>query len=331
MKYKIEPKDYEEIISLYLKGKSSIEISKIYKVSKVTICRILNKNNIPIRRNYKYNYEDSIFEEMVIKYNNGEKIKQISKNYNIPTHIIKHFFKLKGIKLRENRLEFRIYPINENYFDEIDTNSKAYFLGLLFADGCNTGKTISISLSNEEDAKILEFFSKEIYQCNKPLKVNKTKYKLAYRFAITNKHMCNKLINYGMIPNKSLKLKYPNGLNDNLFFSFLLGYFDGDGCARIIKGHKKDSLRKVTFSILGTQDFLIEIKNKINQLLKLDYDIKIYKNKNTHIYELRIIAIDDVYKLFKAMYSENNIFFERKYNKFYEIFEERRKNNEDKS
>ena len=29
------------------------------------------------------------------------------------------------------------YIVDHHYFDEIDTEGKAYFLGLLFADGCN--------------------------------------------------------------------------------------------------------------------------------------------------------------------------------------------------
>ena len=33
------------------------------------------------------------------------------------------------------RKRARKYKVNENYFDIIDTEDKAYFLGLLFADG----------------------------------------------------------------------------------------------------------------------------------------------------------------------------------------------------
>ena len=30
----------------------------------------------------------------------------------------------------------RVYPLNENFFENIDTEEKAYFLGLIAADGC---------------------------------------------------------------------------------------------------------------------------------------------------------------------------------------------------
>ena len=51
----------------------------------------------------------------------------------------------------------RIYKIKESYFDFIDNEYNAYFLGLLFADGCNTGKNITLSLSGE-DYYLLDIF-----------------------------------------------------------------------------------------------------------------------------------------------------------------------------
>lgn len=47
------------------------------------------------------------------------------------------------------------YNININYFDNFNTEDKSYFLGLLFADGSNNGKKVSISLSGD-DKTILE-------------------------------------------------------------------------------------------------------------------------------------------------------------------------------
>lgn len=67
-----------------------------------------------------------------------------------------------------------VYTYNENYFDIINTPGKAYFLGLMFADGCichtdkigkfkNVLHTYRMSISlQERDKVILELFRKEL-------------------------------------------------------------------------------------------------------------------------------------------------------------------------
>lgn len=65
------------------------------------------------------------------------------------------------------------YTFNKDYFERIDSKDKAYFLGLLYADGCNSisatqGQcTIVINL-HEKDRSILDIFNKYIGS-NKPL------------------------------------------------------------------------------------------------------------------------------------------------------------------
>lgn len=56
--------------------------------------------------------------------------------------------------------------INDSFFEKIDTEEKAYFLGLFYADGCNyiNGNASRVALSlQEDDKKILEIFNNFIY------------------------------------------------------------------------------------------------------------------------------------------------------------------------
>lgn len=50
------------------------------------------------------------------------------------------------------------------------------------------------------------------------------------------------LCNLGCIPQKSLTLTFPTCLPENLMASFILGYFDGDGC--VWNGKRKKMLVK---------------------------------------------------------------------------------------
>lgn len=81
------------------------------------------------------------------------------------------------------------HTFNENYFEKIDAFDKAYFLGLLYADGSNclhptVKRAISISLQ-EEDAEILKLFS-EYTQSTYPLiyKPPKNNRKGVYKFYV---------------------------------------------------------------------------------------------------------------------------------------------------
>ena len=53
----------------------------------------------------------------------------------------------------------RKHTCNEHFFDTIDTQEKAYWLGFLFADGnvSNISNTVSISLKGDDIAHLEKF------------------------------------------------------------------------------------------------------------------------------------------------------------------------------
>lgn len=150
------------------------------------------------------------------------------------------------------------YELNETYFDCIDTENKAYILGLLYADG-NVGKEtniIQISLQ-ESDKSILEKMQKEIGSTH-PLKMipynsKNPNWKNQFCLSISNKYMHDSLVKQGLVPNKSLILKYPNFLENNLQRHFIRGYMDGDGS---ISQNPKDKRA----SLVGANDFCLSIR-----------------------------------------------------------------------
>ena len=56
----------------------------------------------------------------------------------------------------------RKYNVNDNYFDVIDNQNKAYILGFLYADGCNYKNGYFKIDLQEEDKNMLEVFKKEL-------------------------------------------------------------------------------------------------------------------------------------------------------------------------
>ena len=200
------------------------------------------------------------------------------------------------------------YHLNENYFEKIDNQEKAYFLGFMFADGGIHSKRNQCSITLEKkDKKILERFQ-NLLKTNRPLFWRK-KYR-SWRLSLSSRKMKNDLIKAGCIPQKTFKLIFPHWLEKNLKSHFIRGYLDGDGCVSIhfINNHKQKSLR---VTILGRENFLKNILNLSN------IRGHIIKERNQRIWRLRFCSSFAV-SFCNWIYKDATIYLERKYNKFLE-------------
>ena len=61
-------------------------------------------------------------------------LREIEKQFNVTRTTISKFLENKGIKNTKGN-HYRKYFHNENFFETIDTEEKAYWLGFMFADG----------------------------------------------------------------------------------------------------------------------------------------------------------------------------------------------------
>lgn len=131
-----------------------------------------------------------------------------------------------------NFSHYRRYHPDHNYFDCIDTEYKAYFLGLLFADGCVMlkGNTGIVHLGLEKnDRYMVKLFKNAVYpHGGGKIGINDNQ----RRIVVYSNHMFNSLVKLGCTQRKSLTLRFPtpDKVPDHLMHHFIRGYFDGDGC-----------------------------------------------------------------------------------------------------
>jgi hypothetical protein len=215
----------------------------------------------------------------------------------------------------------RKYSFNENYFENIDTESKAYWLGFIAADGSiskrKTGQN-SFSLYLHE-IEPLEALRKDL-ESDKPIYLqdnskyeNKYSNKMGYRITFISNKMVSDLETHGILERKTFKLKLPN-LKKELYSHFVRGYFDGDGSVFYSKSRDKiDEILCV--SICGTIDFLNQICNVANIDTK-----KIYKDtrKETDCYNLKLYNQTQALPFYQYIYSNinNSFYLKRKKDKF---------------
>ena len=120
----------------------------------------------------------------------------------------------------------RKYNYNSNYFATIDTQQKAYWLGFIYAEGNVYKNTLAIKLISS-DRYVLDRFKKDIQSEHL---VKKVKNKNAYVIKIHAKEIVKQLNQLGVYPNKSAIIKFPKLLKTEFYLSFILGYYDGEGC-----------------------------------------------------------------------------------------------------
>jgi hypothetical protein len=218
--------------------------------------------------------------------------------------------KQRASELKLKRNSDRI-GFNENYFDNIDSEDKAYFLGLFFADGCVKNNSISIGLV-EKDIYILKEFQKYLgldmnFYKNKKRKESHQEF---YYFSIKNLKICSDLKKYGVTSRKSLTLKFPDNLPDDLLHHFLRGLFDGDGCVSMTPN------KYVKFSFVGTEDICLnfmkilvkECNLKTNSLVRAS-------ESNTFRFAY---SGKSCQKIKDFLYKDSTLFLTRKKEKFYE-------------
>jgi hypothetical protein len=243
-------------------------------------------------------------------YLSGLSYNLLSEKYNISTWSVGNVLKKNSIKSR-----IRKHICNENYFEKIDSNEKAYWLGLLFADGYvrkrrqlngkhKQGGIVGISLKNG-DEYLLEKLIIDLESTYKLTKQIKGDF-LSYKLEVNSSKMTYDLIRLGCVLNKSLILSPPN-LENKFIPHFIRGYFDGDGSIGRYDGRLK-------FSLLGTNQILSWILNYFTNQ-GMNTIPKISKKKN--IYVLQINSKQDIELIENILYnSSNDYYLKRKKEKF---------------
>lgn len=250
----------------------------------------------------------------------GDFYSDIAKDYNITKAAVSYQAKKIGIN-NENKFK-RKNTLNDNYFEIIDSEHKAYWLGFIMADGgvCYTTKyyketnspnRLYFSLSLKDKIilenfcldigynvnKIIEYTPKGTYSENPMCKLN-----------INSKKLCTQLGNFGIIPNKTGKEEFLK-LPEELMPHFIRGFFDGDGSV-----WKSNNLTHVSFT--GNKKFLTELMEYLykNKIIDKKYIMYEYTNKNA--YNFKFSKKETIEKFFNYIYKDSTIHLNRKYNKF---------------
>lgn len=215
------------------------------------------------------------------------------------------------------------YLYREDYFCEIDTEEKAYVLGLLMADGSIFGNRLTLQLSGE-DGEMVERVKNLLCLSKKTLDLityKNPKYQNAHKLTIVNRRIADSLKNLGVVERKSVLLKEPKDLDSSLVRHLIRGYFDGDGhlgwwyYKQSKKEEKGKGSLKANFEITSTKNFCLWLKS---EFYNIGVNSFLIKNRGKS-YSLRISGNQQIEKSLDFIYNNSNIHLNRKFQKYREF------------
>lgn len=225
--------------------------------------------------------------------------------------------------------------VDETVFDKIDNQDSAYFLGLLYADGCNYEDcgVVKIDLI-QQDLETLENF-KKFLNYNGTIKNYKSETKIINgqkcicqpycRLSFRSKTVSENLSKLGCTSNKTYNLMFPKEdiVPNYLIKHFIRGYMDGDGGISYWIDNKNTGHKKFQINFCGTTDIIINISKILSEKFNCcPSNCDRYKERDNNNIQTSICGNLVVSRILDWLYEDANIYMQRKYNKYIELKEE---------
>jgi len=254
------------------------------------------------------------------QYIEGASGLKLAQQYDSKPHVIYGILRRHNISMRDDREKSLKFRCNEHYFDIINTEHKAYWLGLLAADGYIKDATplgFGISLK-DEDKYILEELKKDI-EFTGEIKTYTTKPGYSYttttysRLVISSPYLRERLIQLGIKSHKTTVLTFPTNqqIPQPLIRHFIRGYIDGNGS---ITHGGPTLLDRPQIKVCGTYEFLTELQKILNTNHKINRK-KEQQERNINSWNITISGRKDVLRILKLLYLDCSIYLKRKQKK----------------
>lgn len=262
-----------------------------------------------------------IQEQIIEAYKSNMSLREIERHFSVTRSTVAKFLETNNIKTTKGN-HYRKYFHQEDFFEIIDSEEKAYWLGFMYADGYISEKvrgygqdSFGITLQIDDEEHLKKF--KNAISATNPITYDKSKKgKNQCRLLLTSQKTVDDLISQGCFKHKSLILQPPKTVPEDLMFHFIRGYFDGDGS--ITKTHTpgKNYITneyRYGVNIVGTYEMCYWLQEK----LEMGSVIKEKRREGTYYYSLG--GRKQLQEFFQMLYQNATIYMDRKYNRFKEF------------
>lgn len=196
--------------------------------------------------------------------------------------------------------------LNHDYFENIDSYDKAYFLGFLVTDGSvgSTDNSIAITLK-ASDYQILEVLSNKIGNSNKLYFSQRNEAVLRFKSAKIKQNLAM----YDVRPNKTYNGISLPIIKDELMPHLVRGIIDGDGWISV-KSHQ--------FGLCGCETLVTQVRDYLVNTIGV-YQVKIL-HISDYLWQITWGSKKDILSIGEYIYQDKqDCYLQRKYENFMEI------------
>jgi DNA-binding CsgD family transcriptional regulator len=241
--------------------------------------------------------------EIAKLYKDGMPSTQISKLKQISVGSVLKYAKLHNGITRSCSEAFRKYSLNQDYFEKIDTEDKAYWLGFLYADGhINKRNDIILGLSSTDRNHLYKLAA----NLESDIPIGFSKNGAVSRLALRSFKMVQDLMKIGMGFNKTYRFYIK--INPDLEKHFWRGVVDGDGS--IFRNKERNRLG---FSLVGNKETIESFSKFIYHTIGIFLEVRPHKS----IYQC---GTNGIYAFLIAdlLYKDSRFYLDRKKNAWVE-------------
>lgn len=255
-------------------------------------------------------------DEIINMYQTNISLREIERRTHHGRNAIAKMLERLNIKTTTGN-HYRKYFFDFDFFEKIDNEFKAYWLGFMYADGCilkqdNRGygeQEFKIQIA-KQDLELLENFKKDI-KSTYPIREDTSKNKKNENWqvqviqSLRSQKTVNDLKKLGCVENKSLILTFPTEeqVPKEFIYDFIRGYFDGDGSISEYDG-------AYHINIVGTEDFI----KKLSTYFEGGSIYSDSRKENSWYFNLG--GNLQVIKAYHLMYDNKIRYMKRKFDKF---------------
>lgn len=260
---------------------------------------------------------EEIKQKIIEDYKNNISLRNLEEKYNVSRSTISSYLEKIGIKKIKGN-HYRKYFHDEDFFEKIDSEEKAYWLGFMFADGYivdnekRYGQDAFALTLAKDSIDSLEKFKKSIKATN-PITwdTSKKNSQPQGRLLMRSQKTVNDLIDKGCVKQKSLILQPPKNIPEELIRHFIRGFFDGDGS--LIKYERTKDSTIYSINITSTYEMVKWIK----QVFQMGQIFPEKRREQTWYFTVG--GNQQVITLYHFLYDNATIWMDRKYNRFQEL------------
>lgn len=311
MKIIFTEQQINDIITMCKNGKSALEISKTFGVCSSRILKELKIYGLKTKFHRRFKLTPENEKIICDLYNDGYASTKITKLLNASKPCVLLALHKNNIEIKNKSAAHMKHKFNINFFENIDSSEKAYWLGFIMGDGCVYENKIIINLSTKDEKHLYNF--KNSLKSDHNIIITKVKNTFTQKLntmtniTISSQKMANDLRKYNIKEGKTKKSTLPTNIPYKYIASYILGLNDADGCFR-------KSKNKISFSLVGTKKLLLDIQKILIKECGINKTKLIKHHTTPYIFYLEYQGNLQMARIVKFLYQDLNLpFLQRKY------------------